>query len=356
MVATSRSGVVTRKSCGSSSRAAANAGRNLAARSKLGLRVVTGFIENGLGTLSGQIDCMLVRGSGREIPYTVGYVWHIKDVVAVFEIKKQLYGNDLADAYVHLAGVKALEREYYISLKDDNSPAPDMTPALRAYSQITGQIPPPPNEQSSMPPTQRILLSTLLSERFSAIRIIFGYTGFKSEQNFRDSLYGTLSEHMQTPGYGVGTFPQLIVSGEYAMVKANGMPYTCLAEQGEWAFYCSTRANPLLLMLELIWTRLNEEYGIAELWGEDLELEVMHAYLSAHVAEQDGKFGWAMTYHGGTDVELDNLPVAEEWMPTFITSHQAAIIGALCKHGSIDFGEPSLLDWLTSEGIDPSEF
>jgi hypothetical protein len=140
------------------------------------------------------------------------------------------------------------------------------------------------------------------------------------------------------------------------MVKANGMPYTSLAERGEWAFYCSTKANPLLLMLEFIWTRLNEEYGIIGLWGEDLELEVMHAYFSAHVQEQDGKFGWAITYCSGADSELNSLPVAEEWMPTFLTSHQAAIIAALCKGKSVNFSEPSLLDWLTSEGINPSEF
>jgi hypothetical protein len=37
---------------------------------QLGLRVVSGFITDGLGRRSGQIDCMLVSGDGDPVPYT----------------------------------------------------------------------------------------------------------------------------------------------------------------------------------------------------------------------------------------------------------------------------------------------
>lgn len=65
---------------------------------QLGLRVVDGFITDGLGNRSGQVDCMLVRGSGDPIPYTDAFVWPVKDVIAVFEIKKRLHHDDLVDA------------------------------------------------------------------------------------------------------------------------------------------------------------------------------------------------------------------------------------------------------------------
>ncbi|MER8083592.1 DUF6602 domain-containing protein [Streptomyces sp. NPDC094048] len=39
----------------------------------LGLRVVSGFARDGHGRLSGQLDCMVVRGEGERLPYT-GFV------------------------------------------------------------------------------------------------------------------------------------------------------------------------------------------------------------------------------------------------------------------------------------------
>ena len=35
------------------------------------------------------------------------YQWHVKDVIAVFEVKKNLFGGDLSDAYLHLRDVLA---------------------------------------------------------------------------------------------------------------------------------------------------------------------------------------------------------------------------------------------------------
>jgi hypothetical protein len=66
---------------------------------ELALQVVSGFVEGINGMLSGQIDGMLVRGSGPPIPSIEGqYKWPIKDVLAVLEVKKTLFGSDLADA------------------------------------------------------------------------------------------------------------------------------------------------------------------------------------------------------------------------------------------------------------------
>lgn len=56
---------------------------------QLELQIVAGFITDGLGNRSGQVDCMLVRGSGEPIPYTNAFVWPVNDVIAVFEIKKR---------------------------------------------------------------------------------------------------------------------------------------------------------------------------------------------------------------------------------------------------------------------------
>jgi hypothetical protein len=74
----------------------------------LDLQVVGGLVVDGRGGTSGQIDCMLVRGTGTPVPYSPGiYQWHVKDVLAVFEVKKNLFAGDLSDAYLHLRDVLA---------------------------------------------------------------------------------------------------------------------------------------------------------------------------------------------------------------------------------------------------------
>jgi hypothetical protein len=55
------------------------------------LRIVSGFAETNSGDRSGQIDCMLVSGSGKRLPYSNASVWNIRDVIAIVEVKKTLF-------------------------------------------------------------------------------------------------------------------------------------------------------------------------------------------------------------------------------------------------------------------------
>lgn len=106
----------------------------------LNLRIVSGFIHDGQHNLTGQIDCMLVKGDGEIIPYTDDYKWHIKDVLAVFEVKKILYGNDLEDAFEHLKGVKASYSSFLKNTLDDTQI--DISSAKDAFSQMTRIVAP----------------------------------------------------------------------------------------------------------------------------------------------------------------------------------------------------------------------
>ncbi|WP_420884141.1 DUF6602 domain-containing protein [Rhizobium tibeticum] len=55
----------------------------------LDLKIVSGFVIDGKGGSSGQLDCMLVRGEGSPVPFVDGlFQWHVRDVLAVFEVKK----------------------------------------------------------------------------------------------------------------------------------------------------------------------------------------------------------------------------------------------------------------------------
>jgi hypothetical protein len=78
----------------------------------LGLRVVSGFVEGRDGTLSGQIDCMLVYGVGTLIHQTTLFKWPIRQVIALFEVKKTLFSTQLEEAHHHLNSVLDMYIEF----------------------------------------------------------------------------------------------------------------------------------------------------------------------------------------------------------------------------------------------------
>ncbi|PWR12061.1 hypothetical protein DKT69_25040 [Micromonospora sicca] len=326
--------------------------------SEFGLRVVSGFIEDGLGSFSGEIDCMLVSGKGKAIPYTGKYVWHTKDVIAVVEIKKSLYGQDLADAFNHLADVKNVERRYIDSGQADASRSPDLTLVYRTFGQITGKTVSSLQDFARLPLADRAVFNALVSERLGSIRVIFGYRGFRSEKNFRDSLHEVIQRKSGKAGLGIAGFPHLVVSGEYALVKANGLPYVPFAVPPEWHFYCSTRAsNPLIFLLELIWTRLGEDYSLGGLWGEDLEEDVVHAFLSARARVRDERPTWEITYHDWPkDVLRSTSALVKPWEPTYLDNEQAAVFSALLRGNEVDVRQPELLAFLAERRADIDQF
>ena len=116
----------------------------------------------------------------------------------------------------------------------------------------------------------------LLMEHISPIRIILGYHGFKTEYNFRKSMIEFLSDNISTRGFGVGSFPQLIISDNFSLLNTNGRPYTIPMQDDYWDFCVSTSTNPMRLILEFIWTKLESNFSLGGLWGEDLKLEQMN--------------------------------------------------------------------------------
>ncbi|MGV9616816.1 DUF6602 domain-containing protein [Nocardia xishanensis] len=317
------------------------------------LRIVGGFVVDGLGNTSGQIDCMLVRGEGSPIPYTSDYFWHIRDVIAVFEIKKTLYSAELREAFQHLNEVRIIERSYRRSSSSDDDLV-DMESVRRTFAETTRTVAPAYDSIESLPYHRNVLFHTLVIEHISPLRIILGYHGFKSEHRFRMALYEFVKDHIGQQGFGVGGFPQLIVSGAFSLVKANGQPYSApLLEDDWWPFYFSTAVNPVLMILELIWTRIDRLYRIGELWGKDLELEVPHAFLIAKATEDvAGRSGWNYAFVNNTTESLAGLEDTESWSPSFLSMAQCVVITSLCSGGTVRFDDKRLKDFLTRHGVD----
>ncbi|BDU00971.1 hypothetical protein IFM12276_39990 [Nocardia sputorum] len=320
--------------------------------SGLDLRLIGGFIVDGLGNTSGQIDCMLVRGEGLPIPYTRAYAWHVKDVIAVFEIKKSLYGSQLREAFQHLNEVRGIERSYRRSAESDDDPV-DLECVARSFAETTRSAVPSYDSIESLPFHLNVLFHTLVVEHISPLRIIIGYHGFKSEHRFRAALYEYLEENLGQDGFGVAGFPHLIVSGNFSLVKANGEPFSAqLIDDDWWPFYFSTTVNPVLMILELIWTRLDCRYEIGGLWGEDLELEVPHAFLLAKAGESvEGRSGWNYAFVNNTAASLSKLGDHEEWSPCYLSVPQWVIVNMLCHGEKVRFDDERLIEYLTGEGV-----
>lgn len=259
---------------------------------ELELDVVSGFVTNDTGELSPQIDCMIVHGSGEQVPYTSAYKWHVKDVVATVEVKKTLYSAEIADAYGKLRAIM------------DNFGRHAIVPGhalinsehlLFLFRRVTGICLTDPAGVDALPYHLQLLFHTLAIEMASPVRIAIGYDGFISEPNIANAFLDHIAANVGAHGYGVMGMPQLCISGSHAIVKMNAQPYLASLYDGDWwPVLATSPANPLRLLVELIWTRLEDRFGVGMPWGEDADDEELTAFLAVRGIKHGEREGWEM--------------------------------------------------------------
>ena len=324
---------------------------------ELNLKITSGVIYDDTGTMTGEIDCMLVQGDGIQIPYTNKHKWHIKDVIVVLEVKKTLYSNDLRDAFCHLREIVESHSRY---LSNSTSKETfNVKSALRTFSEITSTVAPSHDEIDSLDFNKQLIYHNLITEHTSPIRIVLGYNGFQSELALRNSLKDFLEEMLttgNTRGFGVGSFPQLIISGYYSLVKMDGQPFSTTYLGEEWNFYASSRSNPILLLLEIIWTRLSRLYNLRGLWGEDLEFEAFAPFLKGKAVQQGQAAGWMYSYDSFSKKEFLKLETSYEWEPTYINKNQHMIIAELCSGKEVNIGDKELISYIEEDGVAFDDF
>ena len=143
-----------------------------------GIDVVGGFITDGSGTLSEELDCMVVTGSGEQIPHTNKKKFFIDEVVAVIQVKKNVFSRDLRSGYTNLASVT----------KFDHSQGKRATLLQDAFQGITRCTLPERTELDSLSWELQMIYHTLVMELIYPARIILGYGGFKSLSSLRNSF------------------------------------------------------------------------------------------------------------------------------------------------------------------------
>jgi uncharacterized protein DUF6602 len=307
----------------------------------LNLNVRSGFIRGQEGKLSKQIDCMLVRGDGEQIPHTDNYIYPAADVIAVVEVKKNLYTSDIASAYENLRSVAEMKSNTAFNVRLFRS----------AYRAITNANPPNSEEFKTLAPTKQILCYSVQAETIMPIRIVLGYHGFSTEYSLREAFLSFLREYsvqggMSSPEY----LPSLIICGTHSLIKLNGMPYLMRTDLDWWPVYASFTGNHTVLLLEQIWTRLVHYYGLPQaVFGEDLEMERLRLLLLAKAIQVDERVGWMYDDYHLTAEELQQMHLYEDWKPASLSTVGSTILLMLARRGDIPTDDPELLAFVQSE-------
>ena len=311
------------------------------------LNVTAGFIVDKNGEKSAELDCLLVDGKGEQIPYTDKFKYSIDDVVAVIQVKKNLYSTDIEEGYQNLNSFMKFEVS-----------KPRRAVLLRdAFQTITRRPLPKSEDVDKLPIEIQMIYHGLVRELHVPARILLGYNGFKSLGNFRDSFVEYLSNQFKngtTKGYGPISFPNLIICGDYSLVKCNGMPFIAPLEKDYyWPFYCSSAKAPIEILLQIIWTRLvYQEQMASSVFDDDVWLSSFARLLSARFVSKGAQQGWEYQVTSATDLELQQPTDEKLWEPVFLDLPQFVVVTRLCKEENIDLTEPKLVLFLKEHGWD----
>ncbi len=317
---------------------------------QLDIRVVDGFVRGVDGALSPQIDCMVVTGLGERIPQTESYVWGIDDVIAVFEVKKNLYSADILDAYPKLQRISAMFTQAWT--KDRKR---KIARSTQAFEMTTGYPLNHASEIESLSFELQQIFQTIFIDEYAPLRIVFGYEGFASEYSLREGFLKYIeSVPKPSPGYGINSFPNQIICRGHSIVVATGHPYCIPLNDGVWAPVVSTAENPLRILLELLLTRISYRFGISLPDDDSLSEEVFTPLLFATPARINDSYGWKYAAHEVSRKDLlSKMP--RSWQPAFVDSTEATILLVLSSYGSVNLDGQDHLNFVQKEGRDPAE-
>lgn len=322
------------------------------------LRIVSGFVVDGRGGTSGQLDCMLVSGEGTAVPYVDGvYQWHVRDVLAVFEVKKNLFGGDLSDAHGQLLNVVNTYSSWVQNAHE--ATAVNVRASMRAYAECVGTVLPAPDDWETMDRAKHLIWHTISMDQLAPVRIVLGYGGYSTEAGLRNGFLKFIEANLNKLGYGPPALPNLIVADGVSLVKLSGHPYHApCTPDGWWPIIASTDNNPTHLILELLWTRISYRRAIVPWFGEDLELERLSPLINARPQERtpgSDQWGWMYRPVSLTAKELVAGPSKISWEPVELDLDQFVVIDRLCRE-DVYVTDPDLLASLDRAGRDPGAF
>lgn len=317
---------------------------------RLGLKVIKNSFILGCDT---EFDVLLVEGEGEQIPYTDRYKYKPEQVIAVIQVKKNLYSKDIEAGFNNL--------QFLIDYFEPKQPEKFVGQLFRDGFRAICKKDVTAKRARELSANEELIFHTLRVEAFLPVRIIWGYNGFASEFNFRQSFIEYLSKNLTTDmnnkigGFGPHNFPNLIICGQYSMIKQNGMPFGCpMQEENWWPFYTSSSYNPTNFFLEAIWTRLSYKFEQLpnDIFGEDLNMEPANRFLDCRLKEYNGNQGWEYNYFNISDKSLKEHTETAEWKPVEVDKKQHVVINEVGQKGEIDLSADLELEKFVVEDSD----
>ena len=191
-------------------------------------------------------------------------------------------------------------------------------------------------------------------DSFFPLRIILGYNGYKTEEGFRNAYIDFLDDNTSTEinrikGFSPSTFPNLIISDGFSLVKLTGCPYCSSLKEtdGWWEVVASTHNNPMHVFLEMLWTKLAYRFHNLpqEIFGDDLETELFSTFLNAKIhLDKDGEpIGWDFGYTYIDEKTLLQNSGLREWTPAIVDRAQSVVLNKLGCH-DIDISQDKGLE------------
>lgn len=326
---------------------------NRAIFSGLNLRMVErSFVYNDSGVMSDELDCILVVGEGQKMSFTSRYRYHIKDVIAVFQVKKNLYADAIDDSHHNLRSV--------LGVAEPRESDPYVARLHRdAYRALMSKEIPDKDRRERLSHKENMMYHYLLMEAFYPLRVVIGYYGYTTEYGLREGFFKKLEQIAKdgpVKGYGPGSFPNLLICGNNTIVKNNGMPMGIPLVESEFYYHVLTSSpgKSMYHLLEMIWTRLTYKFELnSDVFGDDFEIEKTHPFISCKEKQIDAEnWAWEYNYHTLTKKQLE-LPLDPvPWVPIEIDTNKYTILTVLGQVGVIDIGNDNAFKkFVTDNGL-----
>lgn len=318
----------------------------------LGVRIVDGFILGPDGQPGNQIDAMLVMGDkGTPIPKTTKWQWPIEDVLAVFEVKKNLYGAELADSMDKMRVVSQQQQAYLLATKQ-NVP---VDTSVRAFARVMGRFP-HAGEIDDLSSASGEILRTIAFEQLAPVRVVFGYEGYAGEHGLRQAFLEYLEKYSNGGVAGPAVLPNLIICRDNSLLKMTGHPYVSpIGTDGRWGLVGSERHAPLRILIELLWTRLSNQFEQAFPMDDSLSEEAIARLLDGEFVLLNGARGWKLYATEISKEELADVKAAV-WSPAELTIDEFKLVIMAMNHGGLSFEDKVLIEAAEAYKIDLKAF
>jgi hypothetical protein len=122
---------------------------------------------------------------------------------------------------------------------------------------------------------------------------------------------------------------------------------------GWWQVLASNSENPLRILIELIWAKLENRFFAAFPEDNNLQMERMALLAQVQVVPHGAdKFTWIYEFIDAPQAELEALP-PQLWSPHELNMQELVMAQSAYNAGSIDIRDEAAVSYFTKDGGDP---